>query len=162
MKEIRKIVDMVIEWLCCGILILMVSLVAWQVFTRYVLGDPSVTSESVARYMFVWLIFLALAYVFGKRGHMAINFVIDKLKPENRLKLDTLNQIIQIVFSAGILVYGGLVFTISQMVQLDAVLQIPMGYIYMVIPISGCLVIFYTACNILDNLDQLKKLKEAK
>lgn len=162
MKEIRKIVDMVIEWLCCGILILMVSLVAWQVFTRYVLGDPSVTSESVARYMFVWLIFLVLAYVFGKRGHMAINFVIDKLKPENRLKLDTLNQVIQIVFSAGILVYGGLVFTVSQMVQLDAVLQIPMGFIYMVIPISGCLVIFYTVCNILENLDQLKKVKEAK
>lgn len=162
MKEIRKIVDMVIEWLCCGILILMVALVAWQVFTRYVLGNPSVTSESVARYMFVWLIFLALAYVFGRRGHMAINFVIDKLKPENRLKLDTLNQVIQIVFSAGILVYGGLVFTVSQMVQLDAVLQIPMGFIYMVIPISGCLVIFYTVCNILENLDQLKKLKEAK
>lgn len=162
MKEIRKIVDMVIEWLCCGILILMVALVAWQVFTRYILGNPSVTSESVARYMFVWLIFLALAYVFGRRGHMAINFVIDKLKPENRLKIDTLNQVIQIVFSGGILVYGGLVFTISQMVQLDAVLQIPMGLIYMVIPISGCLVIFYTVCNILENLNQLKKLKEAK
>lgn len=162
MKEIRKIVDMVIEWLCCGILILMVALVAWQVFTRYILGNPSVTSESVARYMFVWLIFLALAYVFGRRGHMAINFVIDKLKPENRLKIDTLNQVIQIVFSGGILVYGGLVFTISQMVQLDAVLQIPMGLIYMVIPISGCLVIFYTVCNILENLNQLKRLKEAK
>lgn len=98
---IIKVANMVIEWLWCEIVILIVALVAWQVFTRYILGNPSVTSESVARYMFVRLIFLALAYVFGRRGHKAINFVIDKLKPENRLKLDTLNQVIQIVFSGG-------------------------------------------------------------
>lgn len=161
MKEIRQIVDTIIEWVCSGILIFMVTLVAWQVFTRYVLGNPSVTSESIARYLFVWLIFLSLAYVFGKRGHMSINFVIDKLRPENRLKLDTINQIIQIIFSGGILVYGGLIFTVSQMVQLDAVLQIPMGFIYMIIPISGCLVIFYTVCNIIENINALNKLKEA-
>lgn len=162
MKEIKQIVDTIIEWICSGILIVMVILVAWQVFTRYVLGNPSVTSESIARYLFVWLIFLSLAYVFGKRGHMSINFVIDKLSPVKKVKLDTVNQIIQIVFSAGILVYGGLTFTISQMVQLDAVLQIPMGLIYMIIPISGCLVIFYTSCNIIENMSQLKKLKEVK
>lgn len=157
MEAIRNILDKVLEKICCILLAIMVVLIFWQVFTRYVLGHPSVFSEALAKYLFIWLIFFSMAYVFGKREHMAIEFFADKLSKKKRLILDNLNQVLIILFSSGVLIYGGIFTTIYQMQKIDATLQIPMGYIYMIVPISGLLVIFYCINNIRENLINAKE-----
>ncbi len=159
MEAIRIVLDKVLEKICCVVLSVMVVLIFWQVFTRYVIGHPSVTSEALAKYMFIWLIFLSMAYVFGKREHMAIEFFADKLEKKARLKLDIVNQVLIIIFSLGVLVYGGIYTTVYQMQKLDATLHIPMGFIYIIVPISGVLVIFYCINNIREDLEDNKEVE---
>lgn len=152
MNFIKSKVDLVLEWISIGIFSFMTLLVTWQVFTRYVLNKPSAQSEILAKYLFIWLVFIGAAYVFGKREHMNISFVKDKMKPLVQKELDLAIEILIIVFILCVLVFGGYFLTTSGMAQVDATLKIPMGYIYIIIPISGLITIFYNICNILEIL----------
>ena len=46
------------------------------------------------------------------------------------------------------MLYGGIQITRLTMSQITASLQIPMGYVYLVIPLSGGLIMIYNAMNI--------------
>ena len=55
MKIIRSMFDKWIEAVSIGIFALMVLLVTFQVFVRYVLNSPSAFSETLTRYLFCLL-----------------------------------------------------------------------------------------------------------
>ena len=63
MKIIRSMFDKCIEAVSIGIFALMVLLVTFQVFVRYVLNSPSAFSETLTRYLFVWLGWKTGSYV---------------------------------------------------------------------------------------------------
>ena len=91
----------------------------------------------------------AAAYVFGKREHMRMGFLADKL---NKKKLTILNAIIEIIiiaFALIVMVYGGVSITSLSMTQKTASLGIPMGYIYIVLPITGIIITLYGILNII-------------
>lgn len=162
MKKIKKIVDKILEWLTIIIFSSMTILVSWQVFTRYVLSKPSPNSEIIARFLFAWLVFLGAAYVFGTREHMNIGFFKDKAKPVVQLALNIIIELLIFIFSASVLVAGGWQLATAGMAQMEPTLLIPMGYVFMVIPISGICTMFYNVCNIIDDLSEHKKTMEVK
>ena len=79
MEKMKKLFDRVLEVSCIALMSVMTILVTYQVITRYIFNKPSAVSEVLARYMFVWMVLLCAAYVFGLREHMNIPFVKDKL-----------------------------------------------------------------------------------
>ncbi len=50
----------------------MVMLTCWQVFTRYILKNPSSWSEELVSYLFAWMALLGASLIAGERGHMNI------------------------------------------------------------------------------------------
>lgn len=146
--KVKHGVDKVMEWLCIIILAVMTVLVTWQVFTRYVLGEPSAISETTAQYLFVWLVMFGSALVFGYRGHLDITVVKDRLKPLPYLLVEILSNLTLVFFAATVLLRGGWMGAIKQMGTMDASLGIPMGVIYMSIPFCGAIMVFYAAYNI--------------
>ena len=161
MSQAKKIINKVVEWFSISLIVVMVLLVLWQVIARYVLNNPSTFSEALTRYMFVWLVLVTSTYAFGTREHMCISVFKNKLKDKSKAVVNILIEAITLIFAAGILVYGGTNISSLQMVQLDSSLLIPMGVIYSIIPICGIVIIFYCICNILTEVDNLKKLREA-
>lgn len=157
MKQIRQILDRVIEFFSIFIFTVMVLLVTFQVFVRYVLNSPSAFSETLTRYMFVWLVLVTATYAFGKREHMCISFIKAKLSTKGQLKTDIAIELLTLFFAAAIMVYGGVRISAMQMVQLDSVLHIPTGIIYSIIPVSGMGIGFYSICNISDDWKLLNK-----
>lgn len=148
MEKVKGVIDKLMEFLCVSIMSLMTILVTWQVFTRYVLNKPSAVSEVLARYLFVWLVIAAAAYVFGQREHMSITFFRDKLPVRPRMLLEIVGEVIILVFAGCVLLAGGLSMTTAQMIQMDATIKIPMGMIYSILPISGAITVFYCTYNI--------------
>ena len=92
----------------------------------------------------------ATAYVFGKRDHMKMTFVVDKLSPEKRKILDIVIEVLIIVFAAAVLIYGGFTIMDLTMTQKTASLGVSMGVIYSVMPVSGILIAVYGVLNIAD------------
>ena len=90
----------------------------------------------------------AAAYVFGKREHMRMGFLADKLSEKKLTILNAIIEIITIAFALIVMVYGGVSITSLSMTQKTASLGIPMGYIYIVIPITGVVIALYGVLNV--------------
>ncbi|OBX04986.1 C4-dicarboxylate ABC transporter permease [Gallibacterium salpingitidis] len=146
---IKKVLDKIIEGICIFIVGLMTVLITYQVVSRYVFNSPSAVSEVLSRYLFVWLILFAGAYVFGLREHMEIAFLKNKLSPKLQLVANSISEIAIAAFGIGVMIIGGYSATIKQMFQLDSALQIPIGVIYSAIPISGGIIVFYSIFNLM-------------
>ena len=159
MDSIKRVLDKMLEWVCVILLSLMTILVTYQVIVRYFFNNPNAYTEILSKYMFVWLIMYGSAYVFGLREHMNIALVRDKLPAKVRIIVEMFGELIIVMFAVGVLVYGGFKQMADQMVQMDATLQIPMGFIYSAVPISSCFIIFYFIYNERNLLLQLKSFK---
>lgn len=146
--SIKKLVDRILEGICILIVATMTILITYQVVSRYVFNSPSAVSEVLSRYLFVWLILFAGAYVFGLREHMEIAFLKNKFSAKGQILANTIAELAVAAFAIGVMIIGGHSATLRQMFQLDSALQIPIGFIYSAIPISGGIILFYVICNL--------------
>lgn len=153
MSQIRKILDTILSVLAGVSFTAMVLLTCWQVFTRYILGNPSSWSEELVAYLFAWMALLGASIVVGERGHMNIPLLVEKVNPGMRKALCILAEVIAAVFAASILVYGGIKITSLAMGQMTSSLGVAMGVFYTVMPISGVLNVIYSIINIVDILN---------
>lgn len=149
MEKIKSILDKIISTVCVVVFIAMALLTTYQVVTRYVFKSPSSISETLTRYLFVWLVILSATYVFGQRDHIVITALKSKFKGGALKAVNIFGECVTIVFSATIMIYGGAVITRMNMLQFDSILNIPTGVIYSVIPVCGVLIIFYSIINII-------------
>lgn len=128
--------------------IVMVALTCWQVFTRYVLKNPSTWSEELVSYLFAWMSLLGASIVTSESGHMNIPVLVDQLNPQMRSYMRILHELIALLFSLAILVYGGWQISRLAMGQMTSSLGVPVGIFYFVMPLCGVLNIIYTIINI--------------
>jgi len=150
MKQIRSQLDNIIELLLVSILSAMVINVLWQIITRYFSASPSSFSDELARYLMIWLGLIGSAYVSGKKEHVSIDYFLKKLNHKKRVLLNRLIDFIILFFAFFVMIIGGghLVFVTIKLEQLSPSLQIPLGFVYSVIPLSGLIIIFYQISNI--------------
>lgn len=149
MSGLKKILDKCIEKFIVFILAFMVFVALYQVASRYVFNSPSTISEELLRYCLIWLAMLGSAYSFGLRDHMSMSFFVEKFDENVQRILSMVSEMIIILFSASVLLYGGVNITLLTMGQVSAALGIPMGYVYLILPLSGLLIIFYSVNNLL-------------
>lgn len=150
MKQIRSQLDKIIELLLVSILSAMVINVLWQIITRYFSASPSSFSDELARYLMIWLGLIGSAYVSGKKEHVSIDYFLKKLNHKKRVLLNRLIDFIILFFAFFVMIIGGghLVFVTIKLEQLSPSLQISLGFVYSVIPLSGLIIIFYQISNI--------------
>ena len=141
----RKKIDRFVVLVLLIIMSSMVLTVLWQVFSRYILENPSSFTEELARYLMIWLGVLGAAYVSGKNNHVSINYFYFQFSLKNQIILKKIIILIIIVFVFLAFVIGGfrLVYITYVLGQFSPALQIPLSIIYSVLPISGLLIIFY-------------------
>ena len=143
--KLRSQIDSILEKILVIIMSFMVINVLWQVFSRYILANPSSFTDELARYLMIWLGVLGAAYVAGKGNHVAITYFSEKFSPKNYRKVRVFIHLTILVFALlGMLIGGSrLVYITLVLGQLSPALKIPLGLVYLVIPISGALIIFY-------------------
>ncbi|MBU7591444.1 TRAP transporter small permease [Metabacillus halosaccharovorans] len=146
----RKIVDKVTAFLTCSLMIVMVLVACWQVFTRFVLNSPSTVSEEFLRYSLIWLTMVGSAYAYGKKKHLAVVFVARKIPEKYQLYLNLLVEVFVLVFIAVILLFGGTKAYQNAVGQVSSALGIPMQYLYLSLIVSGVLFLFYLILHIKD------------
>ena len=153
MLMVRNALSRVLNVLAGASFLAMVALTCWQVFTRYILKNPSSWSEELVSYLFAWMALLGASLVVGERGHMNIPILVDRAKPGMRKALAVFGEVVACVFAAVILVYGGIQITNLAMGQMTSSLGVPVGVFYVVLPVSGVLNIIYTVLNIIGILN---------
>ena len=150
LHKIRKGMNTVVSTICIVLFAVMVVVGTYQIITRFVFNSPSTVSEELLTYTFAWMAIFSSAYVFGKRDHMRMTFVADKLPKEQRKILEIVIELLIIAFAVIVLIYGGFTIMGLTMTQKTASLGVMMGVVYAVVPICGILIAIYGVLNVID------------
>ncbi len=157
MVKLKSIVDKALSWVLVVLMLSLVLDVLWQVFSRYVLGDPSSFTEELARFLLMWVGLLGASYAAGKKMHLAVDILPTRLEGKQKHYLAIFILCCTVLFSLTVMVFGGirLVSITLFLGQTAAALQMPLGYVYLILPLSGLLIAFYAVLFILDELRAL-------
>ena len=149
--RLKRPVDRVLEAALLFLFFTLFACVIIQVFTRYVLNDPAIFTEEASRFAIIWLSLLGTAYACGRLEHMAYTMFPEKLKGAKLLAHMRSVALLVLLFGLTVMLYGGgmLVMRAFDFEQLSATLALPMGYVYLCIPISGLLIVYYESLILL-------------
>jgi TRAP-type C4-dicarboxylate transport system permease small subunit len=151
--NLRGKIDRLLANILVILMTAMVLNVLWQVASRFLLGSPSSFTDELARYLMIWVGILGAAYVAGQNMHVAIDVLPRRFSPKTQKRLALLVRVLIILFALGAMVVGGLrlVYITHVLDQNSPALQVPLSVVYVVIPVSGLLILYYKISDILKN-----------
>ncbi|QIA63220.1 TRAP transporter small permease subunit [Vibrio astriarenae] len=149
-QSFRRLLDKAILTFCGFAIITLVVTVTWQVFSRYVLNDPSSFTDELARYTMIWFGLFGASYLFGKNGHLAITLFVGSIKQKYRKYCHLVIHMVSFSFIYLAMIKGGTQLIGRTMLQSSPALQIPMAYVYFILPLSGSLMLIYLVLNTID------------
>lgn len=114
----------------------MILLVATQVVFRYALNEPITWSEELATYLFAWLIFLGATVSIKRDDAPALAVVVNSLPARVADFVRGFADLLALAISLVLLVAGERACA-DLMQQRSPVMQIPMGYPCLVLPIAA-------------------------
>lgn len=107
MSKIVRLVNRVMAIFSVLLSAVLVVCVVWQVISRYVLGAPSIVTDELARFLFMWVGLIGAAYATGLKRHLAIDLLLLKMQGKNKTGLEVVILLVMIFFAGYILLYGG-------------------------------------------------------
>lgn len=158
LRTIKRGLNWALSRIAAVLLIAMAVLVVYQVFTRYVLGTPAAFTEEIVRYVLIWTGFIAAAYAFGSRQHMALLFVRDKFPGVSRKAVMVFTDLLILLFALLVITIGGTRLALSAQMELSALLGISRGLVYAVAPISGAFIVLIQLINIWEDITGVELL----
>ena len=120
MHKVKAGIMQVLGFVIIALFAFMTLIGTYQIVTRYFFNRPSTVSEELLTYAFTWMALLASAYVFGKRDHMRMGFLADKLTGAPRKYLEITIDLLTFLLAAVVMVYGGISITKLTMIQKTA------------------------------------------
>lgn len=147
MKKTYSLLNKIIESLLVVIFGLLVIDVVWQVVSRYIVGQSSSFTEEFARFALIWLTVLGAAYINGQEeGHLSMDFLLTKLPAKKKWRRQRIIQIAMALFAFLVMIIGGgnLVYTTLTLGQFSPALNMPLGLVYSIVPVSGVIIIIFS------------------
>lgn len=152
MKKVIEILHKIVAKICIVLMAAIVIDVTWQVVTRFILKNPSSFTEELAGFLLIWIGLLGASHALYTRAHLGIDILTYKLKGPKKQSVEILVYTLVALFALFVMVIGGirLVNLTLTLRQVSPAMGIPMGYVYLVLPISGILMILYSLTFIID------------
>lgn len=121
-------------------LALMSVIIALQVLMRYAFQASLSWSEEVARYLFIWLIYIGISYGVKKGAHVAVTATDLFLSSTQQKWMRLISNLVFLGFAVCIFYYGRQVCaTIARLGQQSPAMDIPMWMVYAAVPTGFCL-----------------------
>ena len=124
------------DYVSAAAMVVMVSILFAQVFTRYVLQGSITWAEELSRFAFLWMMFLASSLAARNRSHIRVTAPILLLPKNMRLYVIIFADIIWVIFNV-IVAYHS-IFMVSnafRFIYFSPSLGLNMAYMFLVIPI---------------------------
>jgi len=160
-KTIKKILDRSLELLLMVVVVVLVLDVLWQVFTRFILKNPSTWTEELAVFMLIWVSLLGAAVALGRGAHLGIDYFVGKLPARIRVFTEVFVFLVVALFSFLVMILGGveLVVDTLRLEQISPAINVKVGYVYLAVPISGFFLVLYSIIGLCERLTELVKGK---
>jgi len=140
LKKVEKVLDTVMRFLMALAMLTLLVFGTWQIFTRWVLGNPSTFTDELLRYVLIIAGFIGSAYCFYRDEHLALTLVTDKATGTFKIVLDVFIEACILFFVVYVFIFGGLKLA-NTATNVSSVMHIPMKTLYMIEPICGVLIV---------------------
>lgn len=121
----------------------MASVVAAQVFCRYILNHSLFWSEELARYCLVWLTFLGASTAYRRKLHPGVDFLYKNMSTAFKQYADAVVQLAS-SFLFIIMIIFGTQFSWFVRFQITPGLSLPKWIIFIIIPLSGSILLVHS------------------
>ena len=140
MNKINDIIDKIMNvFLAVAMLALLVG-GTWQIFTRWVLRNPSTFTDEFLRYALIWASMIGSAYCFYKNEHLALDLFTSKATGIVKVVLNVFIEAAIVFFVVYVFIWGGIKVSVNA-TNSSSVMHIPFKALYAVLPISGVLIV---------------------
>ncbi len=148
---LRASLDRLLGGVLVALMAALVGCVVWQVVTRFVAGRPSSFTEELARYLLIWLGLLGATRALGEGQHLALGLFASGSSTLARW-LRFVPPLAGVLFSVTVMLFGGTQLSrlTWQLSQSSAALGVPLAVVYAVVPLSGLIMLFYSASDLLE------------
>ena len=140
---IIKTIDKIIKYILVALMVILSFLGVFQVVSRLAGVVPSWTEEAI-RFLFIWASCVGAAIGIKEHIHIGIDVIVNLFPFIVRKIIAVIVQ----VFDVFIVRYGFLLVT-KTMTQPSPALRLPMGYVYLAIPVMGILGLYYSVLEII-------------
>lgn len=126
----------VLKWLnenlekyCCVVLMSVMTLIIFiQVVARYVFQNSLSWSEELARYLFIWLVYLGISYGCLMRKHIKIDAALGLFPKKARKYVVIIGDLFFLAFAVYV-AYTGLFYSLNQ-TRVSSAMSVPFKYVY--------------------------------
>ena len=145
LNTLLTFVDVLLNRFLQFLLVLVTVVVTWQVFSRYVLNDPSSFTEELARFLLIWITLLGCVMAYRHNHHLGLDMVYSQAKGAYRKAMYFVIHGSVGIFALTVMIIGGylLMNMTEQLGQSSPVMGIDISLVYSVVPFSGFLIVIY-------------------
>lgn len=137
MKKLAKLYNSLEAHLLVISLAFTTLLIFVQVVLRYVFNNSLSWSEELARYIFIWQIWLGTSISMRNNEHIRMDMLANKLQGKAKFALDIIANILMLGFCVFLVVYGfQLVSSMMSRGNASVALRLPMWIVYASLPVS--------------------------
>jgi TRAP-type C4-dicarboxylate transport system permease small subunit len=126
MKALKWMDENLEKSICMVLLSTMTIIITMQLILRWT-GQPLDWTEEIARYCFVWLVYIACSYGVKKRAHIRVDAVMLLFSGKGKFIIRVISNVLFFVFAA-VISYEGIILLskLGHFGQVSPAVQIPM------------------------------------
>ncbi|GAA3731833.1 hypothetical protein GCM10022378_20130 [Salinicoccus jeotgali] len=141
-----------------SLFIVILIVLGLQIFSRQILDDPNTWSEQLARFLFVYVGYLAISSEIKNEGHVRIEYFFDKMPEKVQIVIHYTFQVLMGIILI-LMAYVGYELSMRKVPVEIVSLNISYVYMYMALPLLSLLML-YRLIEV--NVKNIRKRKGAK
>lgn len=143
-------------YVCVILFSLLVIVLSMEVVARYIFSNSFRWSEELARYLFIWLIFISASYAVVKKAHIHIESLLVLLPKKVKPYAMLLGKFVWLAFTVFVVYIGTQqTLTVLNSSQISPGLQIPLYIVYLAIPVGYLLMSIRIIQQLIEDVKEL-------
>lgn len=144
MRLLRFVLVDLVEFVLVGLMLALCVDIFLGVFSRYVVGRTMPWYDEVARYLFIWMVFVGAAVAVRRRAHFGVNVLVARWSAAGQRAARVLCWGLVMAYAVFITVQGLRIME-GVSVQTSPALGLTLSWVFLAIPVHGILTLLYAA-----------------
>jgi len=134
---------------------------AYEIGMRELFGEPTIWTNEITSYLLVWVGLLGVVYAYDKGTHVSVDLIYRRLSVRVQGFFDLITTILMLTFASCICIYGYRYWWLgySKGWRHFGMLDVPMSYTRIALPIVGLLLVFQLVITLYERIGFLKSIR---
>ncbi|MBW1716911.1 MAG: TRAP transporter small permease [Deltaproteobacteria bacterium] len=137
---------------------LMTLFTAYEVVVRELFGKPTIWTNEITSYLLIWFGLLGIIYAYDKGTHVSVDIIYRRMNVRNQTLFDIVTATLMLAFALCFCMYGYKYWWLaySRGWRHFGMLDVPMSYTRISLPVVGLLLVFQFAIVLYDRIKALR------